>query len=577
MFSTDNLKQLAMYLIVSVAFGIGLHAIYIKSRFQSYPNFHNNDSFDYIVIGAGSAGSVVASRLTETRGPVLLLEAGVQDNILEVKIPAAFPKLFHGPYDWNYYTVPQSHLNNRKEFWPRGKLMGGSGSMNAMIFSRGNARDFDEIGKVNKGWSYREVLPYFISQEKNKRGNVSSAYHGFVGNLVIDDQRSIHESMHLLMKTLENNGIPYNADINGELQEGVSFLQTHQQNGRRWSSADGYLNSAVMERPNMFLRHSAHVTKILFEGKRAVGVEFLEGGEKRVVRATKEVILCAGTVNTPQLLMLSGIGPQDHLRQLNIPVVLNLPGVGQNLHDHVFITLSYNTSLPSLHTEETLANIWDWVKNGEGPMTSPCAEVIAFEKSSPKLPAPDIELLAGPLFYIQHGAKIPSGNGVTLGAILLKPKSRGSLKLKTGNPLDAPLIDPNYLAESDDLNLLIKYVKRIRKLMDSKPIKDYLHAEVHPGKQEVETDQQIEEFIRNELMTIYHPVGTCKMGPKSDYMAVVDEKLLVHGLENVRVIDASIFPNIISGHTHSATVMIAEKVSEYIKIQHYEKLQRLNQ
>eukprot|EP01080_Neovahlkampfia_damariscottae_P008416 gene8416-241_t len=575
MFSSSVVKAIGTYLIAFVALGFAIYHMYIRSRFQNYPNFRDNQVVDFLVIGGGSAGTVLASRLTESRFTVLLLEAGETDNDIRIKIPAAFPKLFKTKFDWGYETEVQQNVNKRKMVYPRGKVVGGCSSTNAMIYNRGNSWDYDQFGKENPGWSYEDVLPYFISSEKNKKGTLSPKYHGFNGQLIVEDMRGKHEISEKVLQAMINSGFTPNEDTNGETAEGVGWTQSTTNNGRRWSAADAYLSQAATERQNFLIRTKAQVTRILFEGKRAIGAEFVEDGKIRIIRARKEVILSAGAINTPQILLNSGIGPSNELQKLKIPVIHNLQGVGKNLQDHIFFPVAHVTNLSSLHSEETVSSLISWVKDGKGPLASNIGEVVGFMKSSiakkQNLP-PDLEFGGAPAFFVEHGLKPernPKGaNGVTVGVVLLRPKSSGFVKLKSKNPLDAPVIQPNYFSVQQDLDLLVEGFKKIRDIFQTKPLSDFVLQEVFPGSS-VKSEESIRDYIKNELMTLYHPTSTCKMGKSEDKMSVVDSKLKIHGLKNIRIVDASIFPNIISGHTHAPVVMVAEKASDLIKQEHF--------
>jgi choline dehydrogenase len=408
---------------------------------------------------------------------------------------------------------------------------------------------------------------------------LSPEYHGFNGQLVVEDIRGKHEVTEKVMESMLKCGFNYNEDTNGENQEGVGYTQVTMNNGRRWSASDAYLSQAAVERPNFFIRTKAQVTRILFEGKRAIGAEFVEDGKKRIVKARKEVILAAGAINSPQILLNSGIGPSDELQKLNIPVIHHLEGVGKNLQDHVFFPISHQTNLSSLHSEETLPSVISWVKDGKGPLASSIGEVVGFMKSSKaikeNLPA-DLEFGAAPAYFINHGLtpeKNPKNtDGITIGCVLLRPKSSGFVKLKSNNPLDTPHIQPNYFSNSEDLDLLVEAFHKIREIFKTKPISDFIQQEVFPGES-TKSDEEIREYIKNELMTLYHPTSTCKMGSSSDKTSVVGSNLKIHGLKNIRIVDASVFPNIISGHTNAPVIAIAEKASDLIKKEHFTNYQ----
>jgi choline dehydrogenase len=517
--------------------------------------------YDYIIIGAGSAGCVLANRLTEDPAVrVLLLEAGGSDQRQEVQIPPAFAKLFKSDVDWNYDDV-EGVLPGQKQYWPRGKMLGGSSSMNGMVYARGHRWDYDrwqELG--NQGWSFAEVLPYFKKAERWVEGE--NAYRGGNGPVHINRLRSPNPLTAVFVEAGKSLGLAYNPDINGARQEGISPSQVTQKNGRRWSAADAYLRPAL-KRPNLAVHTQAQATQILFDGRRAVGVAYLHNGEKRQERARREIILSGGAVNSPQLLLLSGVGPADHLRQMGIPLVADLPGVGQNLQDHVVCGVAYQCTQPvTLAGAETVGNLLKYLLFKKGPLSSNIVEGVAFIKTRDDLPIPDVELLFLPAFFMRHGFDNPPGHGFGVGALLLRPQSRGQIQLQTADPLAPPRIQPNTFSQPDDLQTLVAGMKLARRLALSAPFAPFRGQEVWMGD-EVQSDEAIADFVRARFQSCYHPVGTCKMG--QDETAVVDERLRVHGLERLRVVDASIMPTLIGGHTHAPTVMIAEKAADMIK------------
>jgi len=518
---------------------------------------------DYIIVGAGSAGCVLANRLSEERATsVLLLEAGGPDKQREIHIPAAFSKLFKGPCDWALYTEEQPHLHNRRLYWPRGKVVGGSSSINAMLYIRGNRQDYDawhDLG--NKGWNFSGVLPYFKKGQHQERG--ASEYHGTGGPLNVADLRTVNPVARAFVEAATDVGLPFNPDFNGAEQLGVGYYQVTQRRGKRHSTAAAYLKPAL-DRPNLTVRTDAQVTRLVFDQKRVVGVRYARNGHVQEAGAEKGVILCGGAIHSPHLLLLSGIGPADHLRDLRIPVVADLTGVGRNLQDHLSVGLNYACKLPvSLANAERLGNLLRYLLFRRGPLTSSVAESGGFVQTDPGLSAPDVQFHFAPVYYVDHGATRPDGHGFSLGPTLLQPQSRGSISLgpsSVGDPL--PRIQPNYLASDADLRALIQGVKLARRILQAKPFDAFRGEEVTPGAQ-VQSDEDIAEFIRAKAETIYHPVGTCKMG--NDPMAVVDSHLRVHGVEGLRVVDASVMPNIVRGNTNAPTIMIAEKAADLIK------------
>jgi choline dehydrogenase len=502
---------------------------------------------------------VLANRLSADPAiNVLLIEAGGPDKKQEIHIPAAFPKLFKSPVDWAYETEPQPHLENRKLFWPRGKMLGGSSSMNAMIYMRGNRHDYDHWAELgNPGWSFTDVLPCFKKPQNQERG--ANGYHGAGGPLNVADLRFKHPLSKLFLDAATACGLPRNTDFNAAEQEGVGFYQATQKNGKRWSAADAFLTPAL-SRPNLTVHTHAQATRLLFEGRKISGVEFVQNGQLQRPFAAKEIILSAGAINSPQLLMLSGIGPVAHLQAHKIPVSIDLPGVGQNLQDHLVSAAVYECTQPiSLHGAETFGNLLKFLLFKKGPLTSILAEAGGFVKTRPGLSVPDVQLLFGPLFYMSHGFQNPKGHGFSLGPILLRPKSLGRITLRSNDPFDAPAIQANYLAEKSDLQTLIEGLKLARKIARHKRFDPCRGKEIWPGEN-IQSGEQLAAFIRETAETLYHPVGTCKMG--TDPMAVVDSELRVHGIEGLRVVDASIMPKIIGGNTNAPTMMIAEKASE---------------
>jgi choline dehydrogenase len=520
------------------------------------------NAYDYIIVGAGSAGCVLAARLTEDpHARVLLLEAGGPDKAKKIRIPAAFSKLYKTEVDWNYSTEPEPCLHNRRLYWPRGKMLGGSSSMNAMIYVRGNRLDYDYWARLgNEGWSFKDVLPYFKKSEMQQRGE--SEYHGASGPLHVAELRCVNLLTRAFLEAAAALGVPSNADFNGELQDGAGLYQVTQKNGSRHSAADAYLKPAL-GRKNLTVVTNAHVSRIVLESQRAVGVEYFHVSSMSVGRADREVILAGGSINSPQLLLLSGIGPVDEISRVGIRAIHNLPGVGKNLQDHPMVSVGYLCTKPvSMATAESIPNIIRYFVLKRGPLVSNVAEAGIFLRTHEGSQVPNLQLLFGPAYYVNHGLSPRKDHCFGFGPTLIAPESRGSISLKSSNPLGPPAIRANYLSTDADMRVMIEGVRLSRRLAQQKPLAKFRGDELHPGAS-IQTDEQIAEFVRAEAQTLYHPVGTCKMG--TDPMAVVDSQVRVHGIERLRVVDASVMPRIIAGNTNAPTIMIAEKAADMIR------------
>lgn len=519
-------------------------------------------TYDYIVVGAGSAGCLLANRLTASgQFSVLLLEAGGSDKQLFVKAPAAFSKLFKTKNDWAYHSEPIPAADGRRIFVPRGKVLGGSSSINAMLYIRGNRYDYDhDWASVAPGWSYADVLPFFKRSEHNIRlgGN---AFHGDSGELTVSELTEYNPMTDAFLTACGAAGYTANNDFNGVEQIGYGPYQVTQRGGSRCSAARAFLVPA-MSRSNLTVLKNVHVERVVLSGKTATGVTYQKGGKQYQVSANREVILSAGAINSPQILMLSGIGDQAQLAEHGIKTAHHLPGVGQNLIDHPFFAINLKTNFRhTLDTAETLPNLLKFLFFGKGPFTSTVAEANLFLKSDESLPAPDLQFALAAAYFVDHGFVRPKGNGFTIGACLIAPKSVGQVTLRSANPTDAPAIQPNLLAIESDMNALVSGFRTCQKLLEQPALSHYISGLYAPDRP-LQTDADIRAYIRSCVEALYHPVGTCRMG--TDDNAVTDPQLRVHGIANLRVVDASAMPNITRGNTNAPTIMIAERAAEFI-------------
>lgn len=532
--------------------------------------------YDDIIVGAGSAGCVLANRLSaDLKRQVCLLEAGPEDTSPWIHLPIGIFFTMRSPIlNWRYQTEPQPELYGRRLFWPRGKTLGGSSSINAMVYTRGHPWDYDHWAELgNRGWSYTDLLPLFRRNQHQERG--PSNYHGVGGPLNVADLRQQSEISRVFIRAAAEVGYPLNDDFNGAEQEGVGFYQVTQKDGQRCSSARAYLRD-IRQRPNLTVVTHALATRVLFEDRRAVGVAYLDRMGRIVeLRARREVVLSGGAINSPQLLLLSGVGPRTELERHGIPLVCELPGVGQNLQDHLDVVIAHRDRCRASYgfawsfLPQLLKSIIEYRCRRRGFLTSNLAEAGGFVKSEPTLPWPNLQCHLTSTILDDHGRRIWYGYGYSLHVCDLRPKSRGLLTLKSADPRDPPILQPHYLSHPDDLEVLLAGVRICRKILAAHAFDGYRGEELFPGET-AQSDDELREFIRRRAETIYHPVGTCKMG--HDPLAVVDDRLRVHGLDSLRVADASIMPTLIGGNTNAPIMVIGEKAAELILAEKCEAL-----
>jgi choline dehydrogenase len=528
---------------------------------------NNPEHFDYIVVGAGSAGCVLANRLTASgRHRVLLLEAGGHDRHFWIHVPLGFAKLFNNAtVNWRYKSEPEPELNNRQIIQPRGKVIGGSSSINGLLYIRGQHEDYDHWRQLgNAGWSFQDVLPYFKRAEDQERG--ADDLHGVGGPLSVSDVCEPHQLCEAFLDAAEQCGIPRTDDFNGPKQEGAGYFQLTAKKGRRWSTAAGYLRQA-RQRHNLKIELNALATKILFSGRRAIGIQYRQGETLRTAYADGEVILSGGAFNSPQLMQLSGIGPSDLLRSHGIEVITDVPGVGSDLQDHLQVRMQFRCGQPI--TANDVINDWRYrygagiryMLTRKGLLSVGAGYAGAFFKTRPDLATPDVQIHFLIFSSETAGANVHPFSGFMASVCQLRPDSRGFVRIKSADPATPPAIQPRYLTARNDIETIVAGLKQLREVMNRPVMRKLIAEERQPGDKIV-TDADLLEYARNTGTTVYHPTSTCRMGP--DPAAVVDERLRVRGFERLRVIDASIMPSLVSGNTNAAAVMIGEKGSDMV-------------
>lgn len=522
--------------------------------------------YDYVIVGAGSAGCVIASRLSERADlRVLLVEAGGKDSGLRIRIPIGYYRSISNPrLNWGFKTEPAPEVNNRSLSWPRGKVLGGSSSINGLVYMRGTAADFNNwASQGNPDWSWESVLPYFKRAENQERG--ADAFHGVGGPLDVSDIHAPNPLFEAYIAASNQLGIPYNPDFNAASQEGVGYYQLTTRKGRRCSASVAYLRPAA-GRPNLTVQTGVLVRRIIFEKERAVGIELESGGEVTTVKAMREVIICAGAINTPKLLQLSGIGPADLLQQHGIEIVKEL-GVGSNLQDHFQVRLVYECTRRITRNTET-RSWWWWLKSGgqyalthKGPLTVAAAQLGVFTRINLEESTPDVQFHFFPFSADAPGESLHHFSGFTISVCQLRPRSRGTINIRNADPAAPAEIHPGYLTANSDVDVTVAAVRLARSLSRCQAVRPYIRSELYPGA-DVNSEQELRSYCSQTGGTIFHPCGTCKMGTGAD--AVVDSRLRVHGVAGLRVADASIMPDIVSGNTNAAVIMIAEKAADLI-------------
>lgn len=531
------------------------------------------DEFDFIVVGAGSSGCVLANRLSESgRDSVALLEAGPRDRNFWIHLPIGYGKtMWHETLNWRFYTEPDENMNGRRIYWPRGRVLGGCSSINGLIVIRGQHEDYDAWEQAGcEGWGWSDVLPYFLKLETNPDLADDRQLHGQNGPLHVSGIPTRHELIEAVIGAAGELGVPRTRDFNGAEQEGVGYYQLTTKNGWRMSAAEAYLRPAEA-RPNLQILTEAHATEILFSNGRATGVAYRRGGEIRRAVARRGVVLSAGALQSPQLLMLSGVGPAGHLKDHGIPVRVDSPGVGRNLQDHLQLRLIYRCAKP-ITTNDALNSLFgrakmglQWMFRRGGPLAIGINQGGLFTAVLPESKAPDIQFHIATLSADMAGGKVHPFSGFTLSVCQLRPESRGDVTLASKDPFAAPKMRSNYLSAETDRRCAVEGIRFARKLAATEPLKSYVEGEFQPGPDVGDADEELLSFARNNGATIFHPSGTCRMGPENDRDAVVDHRLRVRGVESLWVCDCSVMPTLVSGNTNVPAIMMGEKAADMIR------------